>query len=129
VPGLYLKGISTNDMSDALSHLGFDGSGFSPASVVRMKPKHALTLRGSSGARMLLQKTPPYSQFRPPEIPFFLVQIKGSSILKNVSGLPDQKGFEKGIGFSKTSAAFLPRSDHASCRSQPLRFDRVPAVD
>jgi len=37
VPWLYLKGIGTNDMSDALVHLGFDGSGFSPASVVRMK--------------------------------------------------------------------------------------------
>jgi hypothetical protein len=37
VPWLYLKGISTNDMSDALIHLGFDGSGLSPASVVRMK--------------------------------------------------------------------------------------------
>ncbi len=37
VPWLYLKGISTNDMSDALIHLGFDGAGLSPASVVRMK--------------------------------------------------------------------------------------------
>lgn len=37
IPWLYLKGISTNDMSDALVHLGFDGSGLSPASVVRMK--------------------------------------------------------------------------------------------
>lgn len=37
VPWLYLKGISTNDMSDALIHLGFDGSGLSAASVVRMK--------------------------------------------------------------------------------------------
>jgi transposase-like protein len=37
VPWLYLKGISTNDMGDALVHLGFDGSGLSAASVVRMK--------------------------------------------------------------------------------------------
>lgn len=37
VPWLYLKGISTNDMSEALVPLGFDGSGLSPASVVRMK--------------------------------------------------------------------------------------------
>lgn len=37
VPWLYLKGITTNDMSDALVHLGFDGSGLSAASVVRMK--------------------------------------------------------------------------------------------
>jgi len=37
VPWLYLKGIGTNDMSDALIHLGFDGSGLSPTSVVRMK--------------------------------------------------------------------------------------------
>jgi transposase-like protein len=36
VPWLYLKGISTGEMSDALVHLGFDGSGLSPASVVRM---------------------------------------------------------------------------------------------
>lgn len=37
IPWLYLKGISTNDMGDALHHLGFDGAGLSPASVVRMK--------------------------------------------------------------------------------------------
>lgn len=37
VPWLYLKGIGTNDMSDALIHLGFDGRGLSPTSVVRMK--------------------------------------------------------------------------------------------
>jgi transposase-like protein len=37
VPWLYLKGISSNDMSDALSHLGFDGTGLSPASVLRLK--------------------------------------------------------------------------------------------
>ena len=37
IPWLYLKGITTNDMSDALVHLGFDGAGLSPASVVRMK--------------------------------------------------------------------------------------------
>ena len=36
VPWLYLKGISTGEMPDALVHLGFDGSGLSPASVVRM---------------------------------------------------------------------------------------------
>jgi transposase-like protein len=30
-------GITTNDMGVALTHLGFDGSGLSPASVVRMK--------------------------------------------------------------------------------------------
>ena len=36
VPWLYLKGISTGEMSDALIHLGFDGSGLSPASVTRM---------------------------------------------------------------------------------------------
>jgi putative transposase len=37
VPWLYLKGISTNDMPEALVHLGFDGAGLSPASVLRMK--------------------------------------------------------------------------------------------
>jgi len=37
VPWLYLKGVGTNDMSDALIHLGFDGTGLSPTSVVRMK--------------------------------------------------------------------------------------------
>lgn len=37
IPWLYLKGIGTNDMSDALIHLGFDGSGLSASSVVRMK--------------------------------------------------------------------------------------------
>jgi putative transposase len=36
VPWLYLKGISSGEMPDALVHLGFDGSGFSPTSVVRM---------------------------------------------------------------------------------------------
>ncbi len=36
VPWLYLKGISTGEMPDALIHLGFDGSGLSPTSVVRM---------------------------------------------------------------------------------------------
>ncbi len=36
VPWLYLKGISTGEMSDALKHLGFDGSGLSAASVTRM---------------------------------------------------------------------------------------------
>jgi len=36
VPWLYLKGISTGEMPDALVHLGFDGSGLSPASVVRL---------------------------------------------------------------------------------------------
>ena len=36
VPWLYLKGISSGEMTDALIHLGFDGSGLSPASVVRM---------------------------------------------------------------------------------------------
>jgi transposase-like protein len=37
VPWLYLKGISTSDFPEALSCLGHDGSGLSPASVVRMK--------------------------------------------------------------------------------------------
>ena len=37
VPWLYLKGISTNDMAEALGHLGLDGSGLSPASVLRLK--------------------------------------------------------------------------------------------
>jgi transposase-like protein len=36
VPWLYLKGISTSEMSDALIHLGFDGSGLSATSVTRM---------------------------------------------------------------------------------------------
>src|SRR5437773_12158093 len=36
IPWLYLKGISTGEMSDALVHLGFDGTGLSPASVTRM---------------------------------------------------------------------------------------------
>ena len=36
VPWLYLKGISTGEMSDALVHLGFDGTGFSSTSVTRM---------------------------------------------------------------------------------------------
>ena len=37
VPWLYLKGISTNDFPEALAHLGFDGTGLSAASVLRMK--------------------------------------------------------------------------------------------
>jgi len=36
VPWLYLKGISTGEMDDALVHLGFDGRGLSPTSVTRM---------------------------------------------------------------------------------------------
>lgn len=36
VPWLYLKGISTGEMPDALTHLGFDGAGLSPTSVTRM---------------------------------------------------------------------------------------------
>ena len=36
VPWLYLKGISTGEMSDALIHLGFDGTGLSASSVARM---------------------------------------------------------------------------------------------
>ncbi|MGH9440530.1 MAG: IS256 family transposase, partial [Terriglobia bacterium] len=36
VPWLYLKGISTGEMSDALIHLGFDSSGLSATSVTRM---------------------------------------------------------------------------------------------
>jgi putative transposase len=36
VPWLYLKGISTGEMSNALVHLGFDGSGLSATSVTRM---------------------------------------------------------------------------------------------
>lgn len=36
VPWLYLKGISTSEMSDALVHLGFDGTGLSATSVTRM---------------------------------------------------------------------------------------------
>jgi transposase-like protein len=36
VPWLYLKGISTGEMSDALIHLGFDGAGLSATSVTRM---------------------------------------------------------------------------------------------
>ena len=36
IPWLYLKGISTGEMSDALVHLGFDGTGLSASSVVRM---------------------------------------------------------------------------------------------
>jgi transposase-like protein len=36
VPWLYLKGISTGEMSDALVHLGFDGTCLSASSVVRM---------------------------------------------------------------------------------------------
>jgi transposase-like protein len=36
VPWLYLKGISTGEMSDALVHLGLDGTGLSATSVTRM---------------------------------------------------------------------------------------------
>jgi putative transposase len=36
VPWLYLKGISTGEMGDALVHLGFDGRGLSATSVTRM---------------------------------------------------------------------------------------------
>jgi putative transposase len=36
VPWLYLKGISTSEMDDALVHLGFDGRGLSATSVTRM---------------------------------------------------------------------------------------------
>jgi transposase-like protein len=36
VPWLYLKGISTGEMPDALVHLGFDGRGLSATSVTRM---------------------------------------------------------------------------------------------
>jgi len=36
VPWLYLKGISTGEMPDALVHLGFDGTGLSPTSVTRL---------------------------------------------------------------------------------------------
>jgi putative transposase len=36
VPWLYLKGISTGQMSDALVHLGFDGTGSSATTVTRM---------------------------------------------------------------------------------------------
>jgi transposase-like protein len=36
VPWLYLKGISTGEMPDALVHLGFDSSGLSATSVTRM---------------------------------------------------------------------------------------------
>jgi transposase-like protein len=36
VPWLYLKGISTGEMPDALIHLGFDGAGLSSTSVTRM---------------------------------------------------------------------------------------------
>jgi len=36
VPWLYLKGISTGEMPDALVHLGFDGAGLSATSVTRM---------------------------------------------------------------------------------------------
>lgn len=36
IPWLYLKGISTGEMSDALVHLGFDGAGLSATSVTRM---------------------------------------------------------------------------------------------
>lgn len=37
IPWLYLRGISTNAMGDALGALGFDGSGLSASSVGRMK--------------------------------------------------------------------------------------------
>jgi transposase-like protein len=36
VPWLYLKGISTGEMPDALVHLGFEGRGLSATSVVRL---------------------------------------------------------------------------------------------
>lgn len=36
IPWLYLKGISTGEMSDALVHFGFNGAGLSATSVVRM---------------------------------------------------------------------------------------------
>jgi putative transposase len=36
VPWLYLKGISTGEMGDALVHLGFDGRGLSATSVTRL---------------------------------------------------------------------------------------------
>lgn len=36
IPWLYLKGISTGEMSDALVHLGFSGSGLSSTTVARM---------------------------------------------------------------------------------------------
>jgi transposase-like protein len=36
VPWLYLKGISSGEMPDALVHLGFDGAGLSSTSVTRM---------------------------------------------------------------------------------------------
>ena len=50
VPWLYLKGISTGEMPDALIHLGFDGSGLSATSVVRMlRPGRASTKTGASG--------------------------------------------------------------------------------
>jgi transposase-like protein len=50
VPWLYLKGISTGEMSDALKHLGFDGTGLSAASVTRMTeacPSTALRVASS----------------------------------------------------------------------------------
>ena len=37
IPWLYLKGISSSDFPEALTCLGHDGSGLSPATVVRMK--------------------------------------------------------------------------------------------
>jgi putative transposase len=37
VPWLYLKGISTSDFAEVLGCLGHDGSGLSPATIVRMK--------------------------------------------------------------------------------------------
>ena len=37
IPWLYLKGVSTGGFEDALGALGFDGSGLSATSVVRMK--------------------------------------------------------------------------------------------
>jgi putative transposase len=37
VPWLYLKGISSSDFPEALACLGHDGSGLSPATVVRLK--------------------------------------------------------------------------------------------
>jgi len=58
VPWLYLKGISSGEMPDALVHLGFDGSGLSPSSVVRMleawQTEHAdWSKRDLSGKRYL----------------------------------------------------------------------------
>jgi putative transposase len=56
VPWLYLKGISSGEMPDALVHLGFDGRGLSPTSVTRMtevwRDEHCeWSQRGLSGKR------------------------------------------------------------------------------